>query len=204
MNRAAVLCTLALGVMNANGAIGVVESTGQFVINATTSYYSPVAGGAGAGNSPIPADLGTFSPTTGDSLGIDNWFFENFAYNSGGGDTQFENNWLDGSNTATLLILVDGNSLGTFSLSQTGVSGNNRNWALNPGSTIDLLAGLSNGSHTVEVSVDYTYNWWDGSNTQVGTSTNNGYSSSTFTVVPEPTVALLGGLGLLGLLRRRR
>lgn len=176
------------------GATGVVESTGAFQINSSTSYLSSI--GALSNTRLNGYNFGTFNPSQGDSLVLSNWYFENYAYNGGLG-----NNWLDGANTATLNLSINSVS-NNQSLTQTSVSGNNRFWNNSP-DTVNLLSGLSNGVYTLVTSVTYTFNEWTGS-TNVLTSSNNGVATSTFTVVPEPTSALLGAFSTLFLLRRRR
>lgn len=176
------------------GATGVVESTGQFQINSSTSYLSSIGA---LGNSRLDGyNLGTFNPSQGDSLVISNWYFENYAYNGGIG-----NNWINGSNTATLNLSINSVS-NNQTLTYASQSGNNHFWNNSPDS-VNLLSGLSNGVYTLVTSVTYTFNEWTGT-TNVLTSSNNGVATSTFTVVPEPASALLGAISTLFLLRRRR
>ena len=131
------------------GATGVVESTGQFQINSSTSYLSSIGA---LGNTRLDGyNFGTFDISAGNSLSLSNWFFENFAYNGGVG-----NNWLDGSSTATLNLSIS-SVTNNQTLTQIGVSGNNRTWNNSPDS-INLLSGLSNGVYTLVTSVTYTFN----------------------------------------------
>lgn len=194
----------ALGLLSAVssfGAIGVVESTGQFTVNASTVYLSPIPGSTSNANL-NGYNLGNFNPAVGDSLLLSNWYLENYAYNSGGTGT-FDNNWIDGgSNSATLILSINSVS-NNQTLSHASQSGNNHFWNNTPDS-VDLLSGLSPGSYSLSVSVTYTFNQWDGSQTIVNTSTNNGPATATFTVVPEPTSGALGLIGAALLLRRRR
>lgn len=80
--------------------------------------------------------------------------------------------------------------------------------------TVNLLNGLSNGSYAIDI-VHKVGAWEGGSNferlgninsTQPGSTSWSSISpfSATFTVIPETTTSLLGGIGLLLLLRRRR
>ena len=177
------------------GATGVVESTGEFQINSSTSYFSSIGA---LGNTRLDGyNFGTFDISAGDSLWLSNWYFENYAYNGGLGD-----NWITSSNTATLNLTINSVS-NNQTLTYSSQSGNNHFWNNSPDS-INLLSGLSNGVYTMVTSVTYTYNDWNGSSTTVLTSSNNGVATSTFTVVPEPTSALLGAFSTLFLLRRRR
>lgn len=182
------------------GAIGIAQSTGQFTVNSSTSYLSPVAGSTGNPNL-NGYDFGTFNPTAGDSLVLANWYLENYAYNSGGTGT-FDDNWITGSSSATLVLSID-SVVNNQQLTYLSQSGNNHFWNNTP-DTVNLLDGLGNGVHTLTVSISYTFNQWDGSQAIVNTTTNNSPASATFTVVPEPASAMLGLIGSILLLRRRR
>ena len=195
MNKTAIALVVMLSTGISHAATGVVESTGQFQVNSSTAYLSSV--GALSNTRLNGYNFGTFNPTVGDSLVLSNWYFENYAYNGGIG-----NNWLDGANTATLNLSINSVS-NNQSLTQTSVSGNNRFWNNSPDS-VNLLSGLSNGVYTLVTSVTYTFNDWNGSNTTVLTSSNNGVATATFTVVPEPATSLLAALGTLLLFRRRK
>ena len=178
------------------GATGVVESTGEFQINSSTSYLSSI--GALSNTRLDGYNFGTFDISAGDSLWLSNWFFENYAYNAGAGS----DNWITSSNTATLNLTINSVS-NNQTFTYASQSGNNHFWNNSPDS-INLLSGLSNGVYTMVTSVTYTYNDWNGSSTTVLTSSNNGVATSTFTVVPEPASTLLGSIGAIFLLRRRR
>lgn len=186
----------------ASAAIGIVEATGQFNVNGTTTYISTIGV---PGNDRLDGyNFGTFNPTVGDSLSLTNWYFENYAYNGGGipsGGTT-NNNWLNDANTATLNLVIAGTA-NNQPLTQSGVDVNNRFWNNSP-DTVNILAGLPNGTYTLTASVTYTFNEWDGANTNVLTSANNGPSTASFTVIPEPANASLALLGATLLLRRRR
>ena len=202
MKTTILLPAAALATANlATAAIGIVEATGQFSVNGSTTYISSI--GAPSNARLDGYDFGTFNPTVGDTLTLANWYFENYAWNGGdtppGGGTN--NNWLDDANTATLNLVIAGNDH-TQTLTQSGVSGNNRFWNNSP-DTVDILAGLPNGTYTITASVSYTFNEWTGVK-NVLTSSNNGPSTASFTVIPEPASAALGLLGATLLLRRRR
>jgi hypothetical protein len=195
---ASALAAIIIGTGVSHGAIGVVESTGEFQIKGVTTYISPIPKGASANPALDGYNLGTFNPGVGDTLVLSNWYFENYAYDAGSGS----NNWLSGESTATLNLSIN-SVINNQTLTQVGVFGNNRTWNNNPDS-VNLLAGLSNGVYTFATSVSYTYNDWNGSSASVFTSNNNGPATATFTVVPEPASSTLGLVGAVLLLRRRR
>lgn len=80
--------------------------------------------------------------------------------------------------------------------------------------TVNLLAGLTPGNYALDI-IHKAGAWEGGSNFERLASQSN-YNpgstswastnpfSATFTVIPEPSTALLGGLGMIALLRRRR
>lgn len=67
----------------------------------------------------------------------------------------------------------------------------------------NVLSGLTNGNYTLEVYSQITTNGTNAASTIANNNSNNNFQAS-FSVVPEPSAALLGGLGALILLRRRR
>ncbi len=182
------------------GAIGIAESTGQFTVNSSTVYLSPIPGPTS--NPDLNGyNFGTFDPTAGDSLVLANWYLENYAYDSGG-TGPFDNNWITSANTATLVLTID-SIANNQSLTYVSQTGNNHFWNNSP-DTVNLLTGLDAGVHTLSVSISYSFNQWDGSQVIVNTVDNTSPATATFTVVPEPASALLGLLGSLLLLRRRK
>lgn len=103
-------------------------------------------------------------------------------------------------------IYPTGSPSGTFSQIQTNSPtsnvGNDKTWAVTNGTT-NLLNGLTVGNYTMQI---YTESYTNGTNSagNIFGFTAAGNPTATFTVVPEPSAALLGGLGTLLLLRRRR
>lgn len=79
--------------------------------------------------------------------------------------------------------------------------GNNQiTWTLDIGNN-----GTVDETVTTTLSAGIVDRWTqDGHESRIFLGGNNGVTVSGFTLVPEPSVALLGGLGVLGLLRRRR
>ncbi|MFM7807274.1 MAG: hypothetical protein ACKPEA_05005, partial [Planctomycetota bacterium] len=101
--------TLSLTTLLASAAladVGVVGATGAFQLggSSSTSYVSAI----GAGSNPRlnGYDFGFVNTLTGATLALQNWYLENYAYNGGGTPpgAATNNNWLDGSNAAALLM----------------------------------------------------------------------------------------------------
>ena len=186
----------------ANAGWGVVEATGAFQLpgGSTTTYVSEVGGGS---NARIQGyDFGSVNTLTGQTLLLQNFYFENYAYN-GGSDN---NNWLDGSSTASLNVLIQQGatqiSSTNYALKQTSTNGNNRNWDMATGTNTNLAAGLASAAYTVSFNVTYTYNIWTGSQS-VGTA-STGASTGTFTILPVPAPGAFALIGLAGFISARR
>jgi hypothetical protein len=198
------LCVLASLTAAAHAGYGVVEATGAFQLPGgnSLSYVSEV----GAAYNPRVQgyNFGSVDTLAGQSLLLQNWYLENYAYDGGAGS----NNWLSDSSNATLRMVISQGatqvSLTDFTLNQTSTAGNNRFWQLALLSRgTNVAAGLANGSYSVSYEVNYTYNIWDGSSSSVGNA-STGASTGTFTVVPAPgALALLGVAGLVGSRKRR-
>ena len=193
----------------ANADVGVVEATGAFQLagGIGTTYVSAI----GAPSNPRlnQYDFGSVNALAGQSLLLQNWYFENYAYN--GGSTPFgaatNNNWLDGSSQATLVVAVmsGGSVLSTqyLSLVQVATSDHNRFWQLSGAAQgTNIAAGLANGNYAVEMFTAYTANQWTGSVSQFNSASATSVAS--FSVVPAPgALALLGVAGVLGARKRR-
>ena len=191
----------------AHADIGVVEATGAFQLGgaSSTSYISAI----GAASNPRldGYDLGVVDGSLGQSLLLQNWYFENYAYNGGSTPTgaATNDNWLDGSNIAALLVTIKSGSTvlstNTYALTQTGNAGNNRFWQLASASqNANLAASLANGSYTVEFTTTFNANQWTGFVSQFNATTAT--STASFSVVPAPGALAL--LGLAGFATRRR
>ena len=187
--------------------IGVVEATGAFQLPGAGSNAYVSAIGAAQNPRLNGYDFGSVNTLTGQSLLLQNWYFENYAYNGGstppGAATN--NNWLDGSNVAALLVSIFANgtevSNQKLQLFQTGSAGSNRFWQLNGAAQgTNLAAGLANGTYTVQFTNVYDVNQWTGSVSQFNAYT--GTSVASFTVIPVPGAAAL--LGLAGIITSRR
>ena len=187
--------------------VGVVEATGAFQLAGATSNSYASAIGAGQNPRLNGFDFGSVNTLTGQTLKLQNWYFENYAYNGGStpAGAATNNNWLDGSNVAALLVSISSNgnviSNQKLQLVQTGSSGNNRFWQLTGAAQgTNLAAGLANGTYTVQFSNVYDANQWTGSVSQFNTYTAT--STASFTVIPAPGAVAL--VGLAGIIARRR
>lgn len=90
---------------------------------------------------------------------------------------------------------------GTSGDQQWGGDINGANAALVTSSNI--LSGLANGNYTLEVYSEIATNSVNASSTIANNNSGANYTAA-FTVIPEPSAALLGAIGSLVLLRRRR
>jgi hypothetical protein len=185
---------------------GIVETTGEFNANGSNVYITQTDGNNDISNANWAGyDFGTFYVSNSDTLTFTNFFFENFAYNNtGNGGTD---DGIDSTHTATLRILVNASTVGTYSLNRDSAVGNNDFWSTG-GISLNLLDGLSSGTHTVSFEIDYTYDNFDSSSeiTSVQSAINADSATANFTVVPEPqTFALISGvLGFVLVALRRR
>lgn len=103
-------------------------------------------------------------------------------------------------------IYPTGSPSGAYIFVQTNTPisnvGNNKTWQVTNGTT-NLLAGLTPGNYTIEI---YTESFTNGTNTagNIFGFTSGGNPTANFTVIPEPASAVLGLIGSVLLLRRRR
>lgn len=98
-----------------------------------------------------------------------------------------------------------GDTPGSFnqvSTSSFSINGGDRTWSKTDGTT-NLLAGLTNGEYRVELFSQAQGNY-SGGDFQMFGFTSNGNPVGTFSVVPEPSRALLCLLGGVVLFLRRR
>lgn len=142
----------------------------------------------------LPTNLGTFDLAVGNTLTLM------------GGEMLTYKNGSDNVTGATIRYRIDGGSFSSFGLTfnQNNVNGSNgdQRW-YGEGANVNILTGLTNGNHTIEVFYEAPFTFTGGSGTHVVNNGTANYAAS-FTLVPEPSIAVLGSLGLLGLLRRRR
>jgi hypothetical protein len=88
---------------------------------------------------------------------------------------------------------------------QADLGGGDQRWGTDHtgGLTSNILSGLTPGNYTLSVWTSISTNGTNADSTIFNNRGGANYNA-TFTVIPEPTAALLGSLGMLGLLRRRR
>lgn len=125
-----------------------------------------------------------------------------------GEQKSFKNNGTDVTGHTLFWSVTGTGGSGSGSLAygfQSDIGGGDQVWgAANAGSlTSNVLNGLGVGDYTLSVWSRITTNNVDAPaeifNNQGGSNYN-----ATFSIIPEPSTALLGGLGMLALLRRRR
>ena len=188
----------------ASADFGVVEATGAFQLPgaSTTTYVSAVGV---PGNTRIQGfDFGLV--LAGETLTLQNFYFENYAYNNAGNGPGTTNDFLNSNSTASLNVIIsEGSNLisnTNYALKQTAISVNNRKWDMATGTNTNLAAGLANGAYTATFNVIYTY--WQVVGATASTQTaSTGPSTGTFSVlVPAPGAFAL--LGMAGLVSRRR
>ena len=185
----------------ASAGYGVVEATGAFQLpdSFTTTYVSEVGVPS---NARIQGyDFGLV--LTGQTLTLQNFYFENYAFN---GAPSSGNNWLNPDSTSTLNVLIFKGttqiSNTNYSLKQTAILSNNIKWDMATGTNTNLAAGLANGDYTATFIVNYTYWQVVGATASTQTATT-GPSTGTFSVsIPAPGAFAL--LGMAGLVSRRR
>ena len=207
-NRSSLSMTLfaCVGLITASASadFGVVEATGAFQLpgSFTTTYVSEVGVPSNARIQGF--DFGLV--LTGETLSLQNFYFENYAYNNAGNGPGTTNDFLNGSSTASLNVIISQGSFlisnTNYALKQTAINVNNRKWDMATGTNTNLAAGLANGAYTATFNVIYTY--WQVVGATASTQTaSTGPSTGTFSVlVPAPGAFAL--LGIAGLVSRRR
>lgn len=138
-------------------------------------------------------NLGSFNPAT-DTLTL-----------IGGGVLTFKNDSSDVTGTF-INYSIDGGSFQSMALpfNQDNVNGNSgdQRWASTSG-VVNLLTGLSNGSHTIAFFASGNTNNVNVA-PQIFDSNGNSNYTANFTVVPEPSTYAVGGLALLAVCFQQR
>ena len=225
LNSLIALCVIGFA-SSTKAEVQIVESLMMFKVNGVDTYRQGDRADWGTFFNPrLSIDgLGTtsFNPGNGDSLLLDRVFLKSNHWNGGntpdGGGTN--DNWITAAPLFKYSITASGgtDSWQTITTANT-VSGNVQEWNI-AGLNRNLLSGQSAGTYNFKYYFEVEYNSWTGSATVVGRTFDApsiqagagnapnlaNASSTTFTVIPEPSSSLLMGLGLAGLavLRRTR
>jgi len=218
---------LAVGLVSiGNGEVQIVETLMLFKVNGVDAYRQGDRADWGTFYNPRLSVDGfgatSFDPGAGNSLLLDRVFLKTNHWNGGatpdGGGSN--DNWIPTSHQVGLSYSITptgGADSWQYIQAANTVSGNVQEWNISSLNR-NLLSGLSAGTYSFKYYFDVTYNSWTGSATvlghtydPVGVQAGAGNapnlanaSSTTFTVVPEPSTGMLMGLGVAGLLVVRR
>jgi MYXO-CTERM domain-containing protein len=169
---------------------------GSNIYNQVTSGTTPGAGAETGHNlspdgvNPIFSSFGVL--TLGNTLVV-----KGFEYRT------YENNFSDVTHGNLFYrVFPTGSPSGGFTQITDSLN-NDDLWTRTDG-TANLLSGLTPGNYTIQIYTESYTNAVNSAGNIFGFTAGAGNPTATFTLVPEPSAALLGGLGLLGLLRRRR
>ncbi len=124
-----------------------------------------------------------------------------------GQQKSFKNNGTDVSAHTLFWSLDGGTTFNTLGYGfQSDLGGGNQQWGADNtgGLTSNILSGLTAGNYTLSVWSTITTDGADSAPITIFNNKGGANYNATFSVIPEPSAALLGGLGVLALLRRRR
>jgi hypothetical protein len=217
---------LGLAATEGNAAVQILETLMLFKVNGVDTYRSGDRADGGTFSNPRLSLAGfgetSFNPGAGNSLLLDRVYLKTNAWDGGatpdGGGTS--NNWLNAGNFVGLnysITSAGGSDNWQYIRAPNSVDAFVDEWNA-PNLNRNLLSGLSAGTYTFKYYFDVEYNSWTGTATvlghtydAVGVQAGAGNapnlanaSSTTFTVVPEPSTGMLMGLGVAGLLVVRR
>lgn len=207
MNRSLILYPLLALALPAQGAVGFFGSYVNVTSNGSAAWYDLTPPGGGRASDPVDfdgLDLGDFDPNSGDTLTLSG--AQGLTFKNSGGDvtgTLFNYSIVvaGGSHSFTEQAVGFGADATFTDAAGTSYTGfGDQRWDNTASWTpVDLLDGLGAGDYEIQVFFRGTSNEGD----FFHSNSSNNYTA-TFTVVPEPSIALLGAFGALGLLRRRR
>lgn len=200
MKAPALLISLAL-TASSHAATGVFGSYAQIFTTSSTVYVAQSYGGSNPAFE--GADLGIFSLS--DNLEITNaslMTFKNGGGNVTGAQMQYRVYEVGETPGAfTTISLNFGSNAPSTDLGGVNFSGGgDQEWRGLAGGPIDLLGGITgNGDYEVEI----FYRAFTNEGDRFSNAGGNNFTAQ-FTVVPEPAMAVLGSLGLLLILRRKK
>jgi len=208
-----------------NAEVQIVETLMVFKVNGVDVYRQGDRADWGTFYNPRLSVDGfgatSFDTGAGNSLLLDRVFLKTNHWNGGatpdGGGSN--DNWIPTSHQVGLnysITPTGGADSWQYIQAVNTVAGNVQEWNISSLNR-SLLSGLSAGTYSFKYYFDVTYNSWTGSTVlghtydAVGVQAGAGNgpnlanaSSTTFTVVPEPSTGMLMGLGVAGLLVMRR
>lgn len=194
--------TLALGATGSiNGTSGVsLGSGGTFDVSAKTGGYSVdrlSGSGTVVGSLSITTELAIGnSPGTSNFQNLTLGALSTFTYELDGGSSSADLGIVSGDLTISTGAVLDLVQLGTYTTNDKFTL-----FGYQTGHLTGTFAGLSDGAVFTDAGGDWKINYFD---TTSGLNGGTGTSFVTVTAVPEPRAALIGGVGLLMLLRRRK
>ena len=188
----------------AQAAYGLFGTNGSFVIlslnGAANSYYHMTAGANAAFDGAI---LGAFNPGIGNSLVLNGGEMQTFE---NGGDSVTDPTSLFYRIYPTGSPSGSYNSVSLNNLTFPGPAGDEKRD--NTAANINILSGLLNGDYTLEVfssaAVDWNGQLGGGAEDTIFANNSGSNYKATFSVVPEPSRAMLALFGVVGFIARRR
>jgi MYXO-CTERM domain-containing protein len=199
------LTSLLLGTVASNAATGFINGRLYFITstNAGPNIYHQVTSGTTPGSGAetghdLSADGVNPSFSSFGVLGLsDTLVVRGFEYRT------YENNFSDVTHANLFYrVFPTGSPSGGFTQITDSLN-NDDLWTRTDGIQ-NVLSGLTPGNYTIQI---YTESYTNAVNTAgniFGFTADAGNPTATFTLIPEPSATLLGGLGMLALLRRRR
>ena len=181
-----------------NGRLYFVTSlnAGPNIYNQVTSGITPGTG-AETGHDLSPDGFNPLFSSFGTLALSDTLVVRGFEYRT------YENNFSDVTHGNLFYrVFPTGSPSGGFTQITDSLN-NDDLWTRTDG-TANLLNGLTPGNYTIQIYTESYTNAVNSAGNIFGFTAGAGNPTATFTLVPEPSAAFLGGLGALALLRRRR
>ena len=201
-------------IINVNLSVGGVTPTGAAVIGQVGDTWTQVTQGGGFGTA-VTATPYALNTTTGASSGVSMAFAGGRAHGTASAANLdvFEEGFFLNAGDTSATVTISGFAAGTI-VDLYLYSGG---YTTGEGATFDFGTGAFSTNNVVNIETTYDLGGnyvkigglvADGSGNITGTWTKPGnystFNGAQIAVIPEPSAALLGGLGMLCLLRRRR